>query len=239
MSPLMGVSYTGHYSGKLLWVHHTHDSSLWPSQGIIYQGAVLGAQGAAGAESRFRLQWTENAEHIMPAWLPPSPLRASNTELVDYTPIIEQGLVDLARWVEEGVAPASTTYQYVDGQVRLPATAAERGGVQPVVSVTANGGSLATVSVGEPVTLTVHAEVPEAGGTIVSVQWDFDSKGTYPYSDPSVDGSATSVTLETTRTYDAPGTYFATALVASHRDGDVNAKHRRLQNLASARVVVR
>jgi hypothetical protein len=27
MSPLMGVSYTGRYSGKLLWIHHTHDSS--------------------------------------------------------------------------------------------------------------------------------------------------------------------------------------------------------------------
>jgi hypothetical protein len=111
--------------------------------------------------------------------------------------------------------------------------------VQPVVSVTANGGSLATVSVGEPVTLSVHAEAPAAGGTIVSVQWDFDSKGTYPYSDPSVDGSATSVTLTTTHTYSEPGTYFATALVASHVDGDVSTPHRRLQNLASARVVVK
>jgi PKD domain-containing protein len=126
----------------------------------------------------------------------------------------------------------------VDGQVRLPATAAERGGIQPVVSVTANGGALATVAVGEPVTLSVHAEAPAAGGTIVSVQWDFDSKGTYPYSDPSVDGSATSVTLTTTHTYSEPGTYFATALVASHVDGDVSTPHRRLQNLASARVVV-
>jgi len=116
--------------------------------------------------------------------------------------------------VEEDVAPASTSYQYVDGQVRLPATAAERGGVQPVVSVTANGGALATVSVGEPVTLSVQADTPAAGGTIVSVQWDFDGQGTYPYSDPSVDGTATSVTLTTTHTYDAPGTYFATALVS-------------------------
>src|SRR6202041_975741 len=49
MSPLMGVSYTGHYAGKLLWVHHTHDSSLWPSQGIIYQAAALATLGAAGA----------------------------------------------------------------------------------------------------------------------------------------------------------------------------------------------
>ena len=137
------------------------------------------------------------------------------------------------------MAPASTSYEYVDGQVRLPADAASRGGVQPVVSVTANGGELATVAVGEPVTLSVQAEAPAAGGTIIAVQWDFDGKGAYPYSEPSVDGSATSVTLSTTHAYSEPGTYFATALVASHRDGDVDAKHRRLQNLASARVVVR
>src|ERR1700678_2574813 len=177
MSPLMGVSYTGHYEGKLLWVHHTHDSSLWPSQGIIYQAAAL--------------------------------------------------------------ATLAASYEYADGQWRLPADAASRGGVQPVVSVTANGGELATVAVGEPVTLSVQADAPAAGGTIISVQWDFDGKGAYPYSEPSVDGSATSVTLTTTHAYSEPGTYFATALVSSHREGDVDAKHRRLQNLASARVVVR
>jgi hypothetical protein len=239
MSPLMGVSYTGHYAGKLLWIHHTHDSSLWPSQGIIYEGAVLAAQGADGAAQRFRLQWTENAEHVMAAVLPSSPLRASNTFLIDYTPIIEQGLADLARWVEDGAAPAATTYAYADGQVRLPATATERGGVQPVVSVTANGGELASVAAGEPVSLWVHAEAPEAGGTIVSVQWDFDGKGAFPHRHDSVDGTSTSVDLATTHAWDAPGTYFATALVTSHRDGDVTAKYRRLQNLASARVVVR
>lgn len=45
MSPLMGVSYTGHYLGKLLWIHHTHDSSLWPGQGLIYRNAVPGHRG--------------------------------------------------------------------------------------------------------------------------------------------------------------------------------------------------
>jgi hypothetical protein len=45
MSPLMGVAYTGHYEGKLLWIHHTHDSSLWPSQGIVYEAAVQQVQG--------------------------------------------------------------------------------------------------------------------------------------------------------------------------------------------------
>ena len=239
MSPLMGVSYTGHYSGKLLWIHHTHDSSLWPSQGIVYERAVRAEQGADGATARFRLQWTEHAEHIMPAVLPSSPLRASNTFLVDYTPIIEQGLADLARWTEDGVVPAATSYEYADGQVRLPASAADRGGVQPVVTVSANGVSRAEVKVGEPVSLEVHAEAPPAGGTIVSVQWDFDGKGGFPFRHAEVDGSRTEMTLTTTHAYQAPGTFFATALVTSHRDGDVSAQHRRLQNLASARVIVR
>jgi hypothetical protein len=71
------------------------------------------------------------------------------------------------------------------------------------------------------------------------VQWDFDGQGAYPYSDPSVDGTATSVALETTHAFSEPGTYFVTALVSAHREGDVSAAHRRLQNLASARVIVR
>jgi hypothetical protein len=237
MSPLMGVSYTGHYEGKLLWIHHTHDSSLWPSQGIIYEGAVKACQGEDAAAEKFRIQWSENAEHIGSSMLPSSPLRATTTWLIDYNPIIEQGLFDLARWVEDGTAPASTTYEYVDGQVQLPASAAERGGVQPVVSVAANGGERAEVAARDTVELTVSAEAPPAGGTIVAVEWDFDGSGRFPFRH-DVDGTDTSVALSTTHTYDQPGTYFATARVFSHRDGDVNAATRRLENLASARIVV-
>jgi hypothetical protein len=237
MSPLMGVSYTGQFEGKLLWIHHTHDSSLWPSQGIIYRGAVLNAQGPEAAAEKFRLQWTQNAEHIPPTFLPNSSKRATSTWLIDYFPVIEQGLADLIQWVEEGVAPPNTTFEFVDGQVRLPATASERGGVQPVVSVTANGGLRAEVKAGEKVQLEVAAEVPPNGGTIVSVTWDFDGWGSFPFQH-DVDGSDTSVRLTTTRTYDAPGTYFATALVHSNREGKVDAEFRRLPNLASARVVV-
>jgi len=237
MSPLMGVSYTGHFEGKLLWIHHTHDSSLWPSQGIIYRGAVLNAQGPEAAAEKFRLQWTQNAEHIPPTFLPNSSKRATSTWLVDYFPIIEQGLADLIQWVEEGVAPPNTAFEFVDGQVRLPATASERGGVQPVVRVTANDGLRAEIKAGETVQLEVAADVPPNGGTIVSVAWDFDGWGSFPFRH-DVDGSDTSVRLSTTHTYDAPGTYFATALVHSNREGKVDAEFRRLPNLASARIVV-
>ena len=237
MSPLMGVSYTGQFEGKLLWIHHTHDSSLWPSQGIIYRGAVLNAQGPEALAEKFRLQWTQNAEHIPPTFLPNSAKRATSTWLVDYFPIIEQGLGDLIQWVEDGVAPPNTTFEFVDGQVRLPVTASERGGIQPVVSVTANGGLRAEVKAGETVQLEVAAEVPPNSGTIVSVAWDFDGWGSFPLHH-DVDGSDTSVRLSTTHTYDAPGTYFATALVHSNREGKVDAEFRRLPNLASARIVV-
>ena len=238
MSPFMGVPYSGQYEGKMMWVHHTHDASLWPPQGIGYLRAVERVQGAAGSAKKFRLRWTENAEHVPAEFVPKQPGRASNTWLIDYRPIIEQSLVDLAGWVETGHEPAGTTFTYNDGYVSLPPTAGERGGIQPVVSVTANGGPRTEVGVGDAVQLEVHAESPPGAGSIVSVEWDFDGSGTYPFQHAEVDGSAAAVDLSTTHRYDRPGTYFATALVHSHVDGDVSTAHRRLPNLASARIVV-
>jgi hypothetical protein len=238
MSPLMGVSYTGRYEGKLLWIHHTQDSSLWPPQGIIYADAVLKAQGAASARERFRLQWTENAEHVPPQYIPGPPTRASGTWLVDYFPIIEQGMADLIRWVEEGVPPAETRFEYSQGQIRLPPSAAERGGVQPTVQVNAGGAARAEIRAGDPVTLEVRAQAPPEGGTIVSIEWDFDGTGTYPFGH-EVDGTETSVRMSTSHTFETAGTYFVTARVCSHREGRVDARFRRLANVASARVVVR
>ena len=69
------------------------------------------------------------------------------------------------------------------------------------------------------VNLRVEAEVPPGAGSIVSVAWDFDGAGKYPFHHSEVDGSHELVSLTTTHTYDRPGTYFATAIVHSHRDG--------------------
>jgi hypothetical protein len=129
-----------------------------------------------------------------------------------------------------------TNFEMRDGNIILPDSAAARLGMQPVVHVTANGASRTEVSVGESVRLEVHAEAP--AGTIVSVRWDFDGEGTYPSSSP-VDGASAEVRSTTTCAFDRPGTYFPTALVESHREGDVAATSRRIPNLASARVVVR
>ncbi|MEY2570351.1 MAG: hypothetical protein QOE63_701, partial [Acidimicrobiaceae bacterium] len=189
---------------------------------------------------KFRLRWTDNAEHVPPFILPTSYGRAPNTWLIDYNAVIEQSLADLTAWVEDGVEPAGTSYEYHprDGRIVLPSTAAERGGIQPVVVVTANGDARAQVSVGDAVTLEVVADAPPSGGTIISIAWDFDGGGSFRVSEAEIDGTQTSVTRTTTHTYDKAGTYFVTAMVHAHRDGDVNATSRRLPNLAQARVVV-
>ena len=165
------------------------------------------------------------------------PDRHNTTWLIDYAPVIEQGLVDLALWVEHDIRPAETSFEYRDGRIILPDSAAERGGIQPVVHVTANGAARAEVRVGEPVRLEVRAEVPPGAGTIVRSRWDIDGTGSYPYVD-ELDGSSPSVQLELTHTWERPGTYFATALVESKRDGDLTSVVRRIPNLAAARVIV-
>src|SRR3546814_14754660 len=76
------------------------------------------------AREKFRLQWTENAEHVTPLLLPTNPARATTTWLIDYMPSIEQGLADLATWVAKGLPPAETSYSFSDGKVSLPAGAA-------------------------------------------------------------------------------------------------------------------
>jgi hypothetical protein len=239
MSPLMGVSYSGDFQGKVIWVHHTHDASLWPPQGVIYASAVAEAQGAAGASERFRLRWTDHAEHIPPLMIPSSGSRATNTWLVDYGPVIEQTMVDLIDWVEQGVDPAATTFEYRDGKVTLPDSAAERGGIQPVVKLTVDGGDRAEVSAGSEVTLHVVAEMPPGMGTIVSIELDVDGSGSYPIKLDSIDGTQATVEQKVTHRFDQPGTWFVTALAHGHRDGDTATPFRRLPNLDQVRIVVK
>jgi hypothetical protein len=237
MSPFMGTCHTGRFPGKMIWVQHTHDSSLWPIDGIGMRDNVLREVGPDESARHFRLRWTENAEHVPPLLAAGPPGRATTTWLVDYLPVIEQTLLDLTAWVEEGVEPAQNTFDLIDGQISMPHDADARGGIQPVVTVTANGSRCANVGVGDHVELEARAEVATGAGTIISVRWDFDGTGTYPET-VKLDGAHRIVSASITHAYDRPGTYFVTALAESHRDGDMDALHRRVANVGSARVVV-
>jgi hypothetical protein len=154
---------------------------------------------------------------------------------------LEQALRDLAAWVEQGVSPpASTAYELVDGQIVVAPTANERCGIQPVVTLTANGGTRAEVAVGDTVEFAALVEVPPGAGTIVAAAFDFEGTGEFADVVP-LDNEATSYTSTTFRSsheFAAPGTYFPALKVASQRRGQMDEPFARIENLGRVRVVV-
>jgi hypothetical protein len=233
-----GGRNTAKFEGKMLWYQHTHDTAVWPSPAFYYARELKKALGDKGFRERYRLRFTEHAHHIPAPGIPKGAAPVPTTRLIDYMPQIEQGLHDLVAWVEKGVEPAETHADYRDGKVVIAATAAERGGIQPVVRATANGAARADVKTGEAVTFAVDAEVPAGAGTLIAVEWDFDGAGAYPFKHPAIDGKMRALKLETTHAFDRPGTYFAAVRAVSHRDGDMAATSRRIENLGRVRVVV-
>jgi hypothetical protein len=120
-------------------------------------------------------------------------------------------------------------------------TAAERRGIQPVVTLTANGSERTEVAAGQTVAFIGTAEVPPGTGSIVAAQWDFDGTGAFAIAS-ELRGSARSrqrVTVRNTYKFTKPGTYFPTLRVASQRQSDAQTPYARIQNLARVRVIVR
>jgi hypothetical protein len=124
-----------------------------------------------------------------------------------------------------------------DGQVCL-AEPDERGGIQPVISVTANGAARADVDSGAAVELAFTARVPSGTGPVISVDWDLDGNGTFATPVSDIDGRATTVGGTTTVSFADAGTHFVGVRVVSHRAGQVNAVTDRIENVARARIVV-
>ncbi len=122
----------------------------------------------------------------------------------------------------------------------MPPTAAERKGIQPVVTVKANGGARAEVAVGETVEFTAVIEVPPGTGTVVAAKWDFEGAGDYPVAEQFDDSNSSfsRVTLKTTYAFSKPGTYFPALRATSQRQGDFKTRFARIQNLGRVRVVV-
>ncbi len=236
---LSGGTPRGEFTGKMIVVQNAHDAACWPNAAISYRRAVERNLGDALGD-HYRLWFNDHAAHLPASFNPVGDPPVPTTRLVDYGGSLEQALRDLMQWVEDGTAPPAETGYTLDTDQRLTLapTAAERGGVQPVVHAFANGAVRADVGVGEPVTLAVEADAPAGGGTIIGVEWDFDGTGAFAESADGVDGSRASVRLETTHAFDSPGTYFPSVRVTAHRDGDVDAAHCRLLNLGRVRVVV-
>ena len=118
----------------------------------------------------------------------------------------------------------------------VPATAPQRRGIQPVVTLTVNGDLRADATTGDDLTFRAVAEVPEGTGVIVEVAWDFDGSGRFSEAEPVT--AAPRVVVERRRSFAEAGTSFPAVRVVAQRDGDASSPFARLQNLARVRVVV-
>ena len=179
----------------------------------------------------FRIYQQDNADHF-------DNLNLSGTRRVSYVPVLYQALRDLAAWVEKGTPPPrASRYELVDGQVVLPATAGARGGIQPVVTLTANGSERAEVAANAPVALHARIEAPPSTGQVVSVEWNLGAESTYEAS-VAVAHPEPIVEVDRTVTFASPGTYVVTLRATSQRNGDANDPTA-IQSIGKVRVVVR
>jgi hypothetical protein len=195
-----------------------------------------------GFEDIFRLYFVDHAMHTSQSARQNDPRPVVTTRTVNYTSVLHQALRDLSDWVEKGlVPPPGTVYQLEDGQVVVPPTAAERKGVQPVVTLTANGGTWAEVAVGETIEFVGVIEVPPGTGTVVGAEWDFEGAGDFPVAEQFdfSNNSFAQMTVKTTYAFSKPGTYFPVLRGSSHRTGDFKAKFARIANIGRVRVVVK
>jgi hypothetical protein len=229
-SAAAGTVQTGRFAGKMIVVESLLDREALPWQADWYRSKVHEHLGDE-LDDNFRLWFTDNALHG------DDETQESPTHTISYLGVLHQALRDVSRWVEEAVAPPpSTNYEVVDGQVMVQAGAAQRRGIQPVVSLTVDGNARADVAVGDAVAFRATAQVPEGAGVVVTVEWDFDGAGSFPIAESVA--VAEKVHAERTHSFGEPGLYFPTVRVAAHRNGEKTSPYARIQNLARVRVVV-
>ncbi len=226
---------TGKFKGKMILVENLYDTEAYAWQADWYRNRVAENLGKE-TNNNFRLWMVDHANHA------DTSTQKEPVHSVSYIGALQQALRDLSAWVEQGVEPpATSTYKIDDGQMVVPAVAVERKGIQPVVSVTANGGKRAEVTVGTSVTVEAVVDVPPVAGSLVVAAWDFDGSGNYAtpadVSSAKVDGNRW--VFKITRQFDKSGTYFPTLRAASSRKGDGVSPFAQVQNLDRARVVVR
>ncbi len=232
MKASFGPMQTGVFEGKMIILSSLWDREALPWQADWYAGRIKANFGAV-ADQHVRLWYTDYAQHG------DQPLIEDPTRTVTYNGELQQALRDISDWVEKGIAPpASTNYRIEDGQVIIPATAAERRGIQPVVTLTANGGERADIRAGQSATLIGTIAAPPGGGAVVSAAWDFDGTGKFPTSSVVAPGARSAV-VKLARRFDQPGTWFVTLRGTAQRGGDARTPYAQLQNLGRVRVVVK
>lgn len=233
-----GTVQDGNIQGKVIQIQSLMDESTWPWCGDWYRHKVIEAK---GDEKDFRLYYMDRCLHGDVSAL-------ANNMITNYLGALHQALRDLSAWVEQGIEPpASTRYRYEEGQIIPEENALQRRGVQPVVTMTAGGGSSAYVKPGEAVEFAVSVQVPEGAGMVTAVEYDFAEEWKIPAQNPfpvkgvftrTQEGNIHGAESVMTHSYEKPGTYFASVRCKVNRYGDGNDIFTQVSNLARARIIV-
>jgi hypothetical protein len=138
----------------------------------------------------------------------------------------------------------------IDNQIYPAKTAAERKGIQPTITLLANGETCARVKAGEEVNFTAIVQVPEGAGEITSIAFAFEASHefkeneldwAFPYKGQirhTLENGLYGADSSISHVYDKPGTYFASVRVCAERGGDANRIYTQVKNLARVRVIV-
>ncbi len=246
-----GCLPSGNIHGKMILLESLYDREAYPWQADWYRNEIIKNKGQEFCDQNFRVWFTDRCTHggVDDA-----------TQVISYNPIIQQALLDVSRWVEQGIEPSpSTTYQVVDTQVEIPAIATNRGGVQPSVIVTAHDQKRVEVKVDETVMLHVVAHCPKGTGSIVRAELCLGERANLyapgpkgnaavlqcppvTYADIDLSTAVYSnygeqVELDIPVKYSDVGTYFPTIRVTSSRNGKAET-FSQIQNLDRVRVIV-
>ncbi len=230
-----GTVQDGHIQGKVINIQAYMDESTCNWCADWYRHKIMEVQ---GDDRNHRVWYMEKCLHGDVASL-------ENNVITNYLGALRQALLDLSDWVERGIEPPmSTNYSYANGQVYLPETAKERRGVQPVVSLSANGQECLHIKAGQTVRFLGKAQLPEGAGEITFVDFDFEEHQEYPavnlFATPGtfVSEDETGVVYAAEHIYDQPGTYFASVRVKAERHGDKTDPFTQVKNIARARIIV-
>ncbi|KAF6800306.1 pkd domain containing protein [Colletotrichum sojae] len=222
-----GATHTGRINGKVIVIQNLLDSDAFPWHADWYRSQVKRALGAR-FDDNYRLWYNENTDHSYDGPKEPSTRGAF---IVQYRGICQQALRDLSAWVEEGISPPnSTSYRVAeDSSIRMPTLAAERGGIQPTVWLTVEGGRSFEAQAGQSVTFRGTVSAPPGAGKVVFMEWDFFGQGCFVPGSPVVPGET--VEVSASFTYQQEGACVVSLRATSQRQGDRSAAYTRVMNL--------
>ena len=225
------ASYDGSINGKMIIVDNLYDSDALATPADWYAQKVEASLGAQAYANTVRVYYTDHADHQEAEV---SGERA--TYLVTFWGQLEQGLRDLAAWVEDGVEPpASTQYSITDGQVVVPADAHARLGLQPTVDLTVRRSDTVTIKVGQQAVFHARVEAAPGTGTVAATAWDYEGDGIYV--EQAVKHPRATLQVQSKHRFTKPGVYYVALRVTVQRDG-VDGPYAKVENLDRVRVVV-